>query len=205
MSEIKTIIQKLAGTYGTDVGIILTCSVDSCSADDLLFRQCMVSPVNNNLASFPAQLMSEIDDGILIQPTVGSTVKVLLSGLNAPTVIQFSQIDKMLYIVGDTQLVMFQGNVALSQGSSETEEGVSLTLANQMASIKNDQYSFAPILQDILSQLNALIGQLNMATNIDTVVGGPNSAQFSAPILAQFVIIKENLLTDANKLSQLLF
>ena len=196
MSDLRELIQKAAGTHGKDFAIILTCSVDSCSSSDLLARRCMVTPINNNIASFPAQLMPDVDDGVLMQPTAGSTVKVLLSGLNAPMVIQFTQIDSISFIAGN--------KVQLCQGGTSENVGINLQMANQMLSIFNSTQNFATIFQDILTQITTLLTLLGTPSNIDTPMGA-ETAQFSAVILPQLQIVKTNLQTDAEKLTQLIF
>jgi hypothetical protein len=98
MSDKNTaeLIQKSARTFGLSSLQLMICTVNSV---DSSARTCTVTPVTDNLSSFPAQLMSDVADGILVIPVVGSTVKVLLSELATPTVIQFSEI-KEVYIVG---------------------------------------------------------------------------------------------------------
>jgi len=147
MSEIRKAIQKLGGTHGMDMVQLLTCSVDSA---DEVSRTCMVTPVNNNLASFRAQLMPETDDGILILPSAGSTVQVLFSTLNAPAVIQYSQVDKVLIIAGDTELSMTDGTVQVMQGEAV------FTITNGMFNFTNGSQNLTTILQDILQHIAAL-------------------------------------------------
>lgn len=110
MSDIAKLIQKNAGTYGVDAVVMLTCIVDSVDEGK---RLCMVSAINNNLGLFPAQLMPDIDDGILILPAEGSTVKVLFSNLNAPTVIQYSEVDKVFIVAGGSTLLIYSAGIEL--------------------------------------------------------------------------------------------
>lgn len=110
MSDLSKLIQKNAGTYGSDNVIMLTASVDSVSEAG---RSCMVTPINDNIASFPALLMAETDDGLLILPTEGSTVKIVFSGQNAPTVIQFSQIDKIFIVAGGSTFLIYSSGIEL--------------------------------------------------------------------------------------------
>lgn len=110
MSELSKIIQKNAGTYGADLVYMLTCIVDSVDEGG---RLCMVIPINNNIASFPAHLMAEIDDGILRIPSKGSTVKIIFSSLNAPTVVQFSELDKIFYVAGGSTFLIDKSGIQL--------------------------------------------------------------------------------------------
>ena len=97
MSDIKDKIQILAGTKGKHLVSFMLCNVDSVNVAD---RSCMVTPINDNLASFRAELMAVTDDGMLCVPTKGRPVKVVFNELNSPTVIQYSQIDYIDFVGG---------------------------------------------------------------------------------------------------------
>jgi hypothetical protein len=113
MSSIAESIQILAGTYGKFPIQVMVCEVMSVSDSE---RTCMVQPLTDNLQPFPAQLMADIDDGVLILPTKGSTVKIMLSELITPTVIQFSQVDEILLVGGGSAIKVYSSAVEL-QGS----------------------------------------------------------------------------------------
>jgi hypothetical protein len=57
--------------------------------------------------------MADIDDGVLILPTKGSTVKIMLSELITPTVIQFSQVDEILLVGGGSAVKVYDSGVEL--------------------------------------------------------------------------------------------
>ena len=103
-------IQILAGTYGKFPIQVMVCEVTNVSASE---RTCTVQPLSDNLQPFPAQLMADIDDGVLILPTVGSTVKIMLSELITPTVIQFSQVDEILLVGGGSAVKVYDSGVEL--------------------------------------------------------------------------------------------
>lgn len=103
-------IQILAGTYGKFPIQVMVCEVTDVSASE---RTCTVQPLSDNLQPFPAQLMADIDDGVLILPTVGSTVKIMLSELITPTVIQFSQVDEILLVGGGSAVKVYDNGVEL--------------------------------------------------------------------------------------------
>jgi len=147
MSEIKTAVQKLAGTYGMTVVELLTCTVTSA---DEASRTCIVTPVNSNLAAFPAMLMPDIDDGVLMIPSAGSTVHVIYSPQNAPLVVQYTQVDKILFITGDTEISMTNGTVQVSQADAV------LTLTGSKLNFKNNSQNLTTVLQNILSHVAAL-------------------------------------------------
>jgi hypothetical protein len=110
VSSIAESIQILAGTYGKFSIQVMVCEVTDVSASE---RTCTVQPLSDNLQPFPAQLMADIDDGVLILPTKGSTVKIMLSELITPTVIQFSQVDEILLVGGGSAVKVYDSGVEL--------------------------------------------------------------------------------------------
>ena len=198
MSELKTLIQHAAGTKGADPCVKLTCKVISCNVPG---RLCMVSPINNNGQPFAAQLMSEIDDGLLIVPAVTSTVKVIYSNLNAPTVVQYSQIDQLLVIAGDTRFSLINGTATLSQGATSSEPGMVVTLTGGKINIKNNSQNFTTILQDILTQIGNIAQALITPANVLTPSG---NGQFEPTTVANITNANTAISEDATKLQQLL-
>lgn len=89
---IKDSIQQLAGTFNKDIVSIVACTVDSVDQDN---RTCDCTPISGDaITDIPGvQLMAEVNDGILILPSVGSTVIVGLSTRNTAFVIMYSSVD----------------------------------------------------------------------------------------------------------------
>lgn len=116
MSNTAEKIQKLAGTLGNDKMQLLICAVDSV---DEGARTCKVTPINSNYQAFDCTLMSDTDDGVLFIPSIGSTVKVLLSNQTSPTVIQFSGIEKTVLTAGDIQIILKDGKLSVTNGSKD--------------------------------------------------------------------------------------
>lgn len=110
MSSVAELVQQLAGTYGISPVQVMTCEVTAVSSIE---RTCTVLPLTDNLESFAAQLMADIDDGLLILPTVGSTVKIMLSEIITPTVIQYSAIDEILIVSGGAAIKIYSSGVEL--------------------------------------------------------------------------------------------
>jgi len=110
MSSVAESIQILAGTYGISPVQVMTCEVTKVTASE---RTCTVLPLTDNLEPFSAQLMADIDDGLLILPTVGSTVKIMLSEIITPTVIQYSAIDEILIVSGGAAIKIYSSGVEL--------------------------------------------------------------------------------------------
>lgn len=113
-TNITELIQQGAGTYGKSPIQVMTCTVKSV---DKAERTATVVPVTDNLAPVPAQLMSDIADGLLIIPDIGSTVRVLLSEQTTPTVIQYSEVSEV-YIVTGGQYVRIYGSGLELDGTS---------------------------------------------------------------------------------------
>lgn len=110
MPSVAELVQQLSGTYGISPVQVMTCEVKSVSSSE---RTCTVLPLTDNLEPFAAQLMADIDDGLLILPTVGSTVKIMLSEIITPTVIQYSAIDEILIVSGGAAIKVYDSGVEL--------------------------------------------------------------------------------------------
>lgn len=113
MANISELIQQNAGTYGKMPIQVMLCEVTAVNAS---LRTCTVQPLTDNLSPFAANLMTEIEDGVLIVPTVESTVLVMLSEIITPTVIQYSNIDEILIVSGGAAMKIYSSGVEL-QGS----------------------------------------------------------------------------------------
>lgn len=148
--SLKTSIQKIAGTFGADTVHILTCSVDSV---DKKKRLCMVTPINGLFESFPAYLMTETDDGVLIIPAKDSTVKVIFSNQNSPSVFQYSQIDEYVLIAGDQTYSMKDG---LQQFNDGKYGGIPIVKdpADSNAGLLTRLNKLEDILKDLITQYN---------------------------------------------------
>lgn len=111
--DLREKIQRIAGTFGIDLVQKITCTVVAGSyfASD---RSVMVKSMNNSIGTIKAFLMADTDDGILIIPSDDSTVKVLYSRLNAATVIQYSAIDSIYYITGNTICKIYGSGIELN-------------------------------------------------------------------------------------------
>lgn len=149
--SIKTSIQKLAGTFGADTVQLLTCSVDSV---DVAKRLCIVTPANGSFQSFPAYLMAETDDGVLIVPSEGSTVKVIFSNLNSPFVAQYSEINEILIISGNQTYSLKNG---LQQFNDGTYGGIPIVKdpADSNAGLLARLNKLEDVVKDLVTQYNS--------------------------------------------------
>lgn len=170
-------IQILAGTYGKFPIQVMVCEVTDVSASE---RTCTVQPLSDNLQPFPAQLMADIDDGVLILPTVGSTVKIMLSELITPTVIQFSQVDEILLVGGGSAVKVYDSGVEL-QG----DEYGGLMKVTPSVKAWNDLQNDVNTLKGLIS---AQIATAATYAALPIVTGAQVSALFS-PLTAYAALI----------------
>lgn len=92
-------VQKLAGTHLADRVYYLNAEVISVDEQN---RTCKVISLSGNSDNeFTARLMASVDDGFLIVPAVGSTVVVSRSDFNGASVMQYSEVEKIVFRGGD--------------------------------------------------------------------------------------------------------
>jgi len=97
---IREAIQYLAGTHDNEFIVVADAEVTEVDQPN---RVCTVALIDGKVANIrdDARLMCAIDDGILILPTVGSTVTIILSTFTDPLVIGFSGVDSIILKGGD--------------------------------------------------------------------------------------------------------
>ena len=114
--QIKEAIETMSGTRGQQLVKLVECEVISVDESK---RTCNVSVIGGN-AEYDIEnvrLMATVDDGILIIPTVGSQIIVAHNNKNVRYICQFSEIDKVLLITGDTTIEIKDGSVKFNDGS----------------------------------------------------------------------------------------
>lgn len=152
MNELKTAIEQLAGTYGKGEVHTIVCAVDSLNESA---RTCNVTSVNtkSELSFNDVQLMAGVNDGFLLVPAVGSEVIVTYSTITDPYISMFSELDKVLLIVGDYAIQM-------------TSDGVA---------INGDEFGGLVKIQDLVTKLNNLENDINtLKTAFNSWVTVPN-------------------------------
>lgn len=109
-------VQHLAGTHMEDKVFNVAATVDSVNE---AARTCDVTTITGkqSIAIEGVKLMPIVDDGVLFIPTIGSTIFMSYSNYGSAYVTQFSQIDKVLFIVGSTSLQIIDGKLMLNDGS----------------------------------------------------------------------------------------
>lgn len=103
MNETRTIretIQRLAGTHQPDGIKLIDATVNSYDEPS---RTCDVTAITGIVGEdIPGvRLMSDADDGILLLPTVGSTITIARSAFTDPVMIACSGLDKIILMGGD--------------------------------------------------------------------------------------------------------
>ena len=98
--SIRDAINQIAGTHLTNKVHAVTATVLSVDIPNRICTcQIVDGHVNNILPN--VKLMASVDDGFLIQPTVNSTVCLIISDFSEPYISQYSGIDKIILNGGD--------------------------------------------------------------------------------------------------------
>lgn len=97
--RIEVAIQKLAGTYLKDIIQIFACKVESVDVSE---RTCECTPIgSDSKTKLPGVLLcAENDNGLVVTPSIGSTVIVALSTRNTAFILMYSSIDKVQFMDG---------------------------------------------------------------------------------------------------------
>ena len=118
MSEqtIRNSIQELAGVKGADKVHLISATVLSV---DETKRTCVVNAISGigEQKIESVLLMTAIDDGMLLVPAIGSTVFVSYSTFNQPFVCLFSELQKVVFIVGENTLQLTSDGIMYNGGS----------------------------------------------------------------------------------------
>jgi len=97
--DIKDAINILTGNNLSDRLYFIDAEVKTV---DEQARTCVVIALSGKVGNeFTARLMASVDDGILAVPVVGSTVVISGSDFTIPAVIQYSEIEKIVFRGGD--------------------------------------------------------------------------------------------------------
>jgi hypothetical protein len=113
--EIQEAVEKLSGTKGLDTVTVVECTVESV---DVSARTCDCRTISGVPVS-GVRLMAEVDDGVLVLPVVDSVIIVMYTKSITPFVCQFSSIDRVLVITGDTTVEIKDGLIQFNDGSHD--------------------------------------------------------------------------------------
>lgn len=99
MSEVATLIQKLAGTHRIANCYLTDAIVKSVNISS---RSCEVETLGGKVSSsLTVRLMASVDDGCLIIPAVDSTIVILFSEQVAPIALMYSEVDRITWLGGE--------------------------------------------------------------------------------------------------------
>lgn len=98
------------------------------------------------------ELMVGIDDGYLIIPSIGSQVRIGYSDLQQPFVMQYSSINSIQHIIGDTIVQMIDGNITTLVG----DQGTTFTQSDSKFNWKNQNFDLASLVDKLFDTINAL-------------------------------------------------
>lgn len=135
--KIRKAVQQMAGTFGANYATFTDGVVKSVDVDN---RTCIVTVVNGKSeVDITARIAPVVDDGIILIPTVDSSVIVCHNVGNVAYISQFSELEKVLIYVGNSTLEIEDGEFKFNDG-------------NLGGLIK---------IQDLVTKLNAIENKLN--------------------------------------------
>jgi GpV Apex motif len=137
------------------------------TAVDMDTRSCTVISISDKTETeyTGVWLMPQVDDGILYQPKIGSTVIVQHNRQLQPYVVMWSELDGIYYVINQTAFALTDGNIQFNDGSNAG-----------LVNIK-------PLVQKINNLenlLNDLITKYNSHTHTGVQTGGGTSGPTAA-------------------------
>jgi hypothetical protein len=108
-------ITKITGIHKIQPIFYVNAFVNSVDVDS---RTCNCTAVDGTVDyTFDANLMATVDDGILIEPTIGSNVKIIFSQYVEPVVVQYSEIDNITIIADANINITADAQITFNDGS----------------------------------------------------------------------------------------
>jgi hypothetical protein len=142
---IKEAISKLSDTYAVDAVFYVNAVVDSVDIDNRTCT-CTVTEGTTEYQLINVKLMAVVDDGILFEPAIGSSVRVIYTKTKESFIVQYSEIEN-IYIDAKTKIIFNHGE-------------------NTMAK--------ADVLKTQLDKCMARIDGIINAINSNTIIPAPN-------------------------------
>lgn len=134
--EIQEAIQTLSGARNQDIVTLMECTVDSVNVGA---RTCDCTTIDG-VKMTDVRLMSNVNDGYLIIPEIDSQIIVLYTKRFSPFICQFSSINRVLIITGDTVIEIKDGKITFNDGSYN-----GLVRVDDLTSKLNDMIRFINI------------------------------------------------------------
>lgn len=153
-------IQKISGTQLNDNVRLLAATVDSV---DVATRTCIVTTISSqgSVTIENVQLMASVDDGVLFVPAIDSTVLIIYSTYNRPYISLFSELQKIVFVVGDSTLEITDGLFKFNDG--------------QLGGLVEVE-KLTTKLNNLENLVNEFIGKYNSHTHILTLSTGSGTA-----------------------------
>jgi hypothetical protein len=122
--NIKDAAAQLGGNFLKNYSTFILCTIESVSESN---STCSCTPISGPAISGLENvlLQAEANDGLLLIPSVGSTVIVGISATDVPFVAMFEDIDKVKLKIGDSTLEVTDGLFKFNDG---TNGGMALML-----------------------------------------------------------------------------
>ena len=99
--QIRTMIREIAGTHLDDKAMLFDAEVTSVNQNE---RTCEVDIISGRYGgTITAKLMSTVGDGVLLIPSTGSTVTVCMSNEKGAFIVQYSDIESIVFMGGAYQ------------------------------------------------------------------------------------------------------
>lgn len=173
--RVDEVIQKLAGTYLKDGRWSAPAQVIDY---DIPSRTCTVQTVGDNaeIEIAGVLLMPEVEDGLVVFPSKGSTVYIALSTRNDVFIEMFSKIDILQLSIPDGS-----GNWTKIYAD---KTGLYMQAPNGLIRFNDGSKGGIPINQTILNNLNKLINYFgHLLAETDTALQAASTASYVAGAL----------------------
>lgn len=164
MSSIAEILRGLVNPEGVDPCVMCDATVKSVNMDK---RQCSVEIIFGGTPTVVdgVELVNEVEDGFLIKPKVGSTVKVIMTSKGNPFVAQYSEIERVWIVIGDNQIDMTATGIAAFCGDNVkvilTDSEITASAGDQQVNLQDGQTKWNDGSYDGLVKAPAITDRIN--------------------------------------------
>ena len=174
-AQIIKAIQDIVGIHADDKVILVMAEVNSVSIEDRTANVTTISGKASN--TYDVNLQAVASDGILVSPTIGSTVYVLSSKYTTPFIVQYSDIDQIYYTLTHIELT-------------------------GKANLNGDNYGGLIKIQDLVDKINTLENKVNELQTWGTTLSLTTVSPFEPVeiiIPTQVSDIENNTIKHGNK------
>lgn len=138
--ELIRAIQKAAGTFNKNV---VDCYLANVTSVDETEFTCSVLPVNGEVEIENVLLSTVSNDGMVLIPEVDSLVMVTTSKYSPSYVSLFSDLSKIIIVIGESKLEIVDGSIKFNDGTLDGLVKVNslVTKLNNLENLVNDLIS----------------------------------------------------------------